>query len=211
MQLISQSFQDGQAIPGEFAFAVPDRAAHVALSSNRNPHLAWRDVPPGTQSFVIVCHDPDVPSKGDDVNQEGREVPATLPRVDFFHWLLLDVPPTVTEIAAGAHSNGVTPRGKSGPAAPDEGRYGINDYTAWFAGDEQMKGDYHGYDGPCPPWNDALVHHYIFTVYALAVPALAVNGPLDGANVRAALATAPVLAKASLTGLYSLNPAVPVA
>lgn len=74
-----------------------------------------------------------------------------------------------------------------------------------------MKGDYYGYDGPCPPWNDALVHHYIFTVYALAVPALAVNGPLDGANVRAALATAPVFAKASLTGLYSLNPAVLVA
>ncbi len=211
MQLISQSFQDGQAIPGEFAFAVPDRAAHVALSSNRNPHLAWRDVPSGTQSFVIVCHDPDVPSKGDDVNQEGREVPASLPRVDFFHWLLLDVPTTVTEIPAGAHSNSVTPRGKSGPVAPGEGRHGINDYTAWFAGDEQMKGDYYGYDGPCPPWNDALVHRYIFTVYALAVPALAVNGPLDGANVRAALATAPVLAKASLTGLYSLNPAVPVA
>lgn len=211
MQLISQSFQDGQAIPGEFAFAVPDGTAHVALSSNRNPHLAWRDVPSGTQSFVIVCHDPDVPSKGDDVNQEGREVPASLPRVDFFHWLLLDVPPTVTEIAEGAHSNSVTPRGKSGPAAPGEGRHGINDYTAWFAGDEQMNGDYYGYDGPCPPWNDALVHHYIFTVYALAVPALAVNGPLDGANVRAALATAPVLAKASLTGLYSLNPAVPVA
>ncbi|MGK2888300.1 MAG: hypothetical protein ACSLEN_01735 [Candidatus Malihini olakiniferum] len=68
MQLISQSFQDGQAIPGEFAFSVPDSAAHIALSSNRNPHLAWRDVPSDTQSFVIVCHDPDVSSKGDDVN-----------------------------------------------------------------------------------------------------------------------------------------------
>jgi phosphatidylethanolamine-binding protein (PEBP) family uncharacterized protein len=70
MQLISQSFQDGQRIPGEFAFAVPDAASHVALSSNRNPHLAWSDVPDGTRSFVLVCHDPDVPSKGDDVNQE---------------------------------------------------------------------------------------------------------------------------------------------
>ena len=48
MQLISQSFQDGQAIPGEFAFAVPDAASHVALSSNRNPHLAWSGAPAGT-------------------------------------------------------------------------------------------------------------------------------------------------------------------
>ena len=46
----------------------------------------------GTKSFAIVCHDPDVPSKGDDVNQEGRRVPASLPRVDFFHWVLVDLP-----------------------------------------------------------------------------------------------------------------------
>ena len=68
MQLISHSFKDGQAIPGEFAFAVPDAAAHVALSSNRNPHLAWRDVPDGTKSFVVICHDPDVPSKATILN-----------------------------------------------------------------------------------------------------------------------------------------------
>jgi len=211
MQLISQSFQDGQAIPGEFAFAVPDAASHVALSSNRNPHLAWSGAPAGTQSFVVVCHDPDVPSRGDDVNQEGREVPASLPRVDFFHWLLLDIPAATTEIAAGAQSDGVTPRGKSGPAAPGGLRHGINDYTGWFAGDEQMKGDYFGYDGPCPPWNDSIVHHYIFTVYALATPTLAVSGELTGANVRAALQAGQVLGKASITGLYSLNPAVSAA
>lgn len=211
MQLTSHSFKDGQAIPGEFAFAVPDAASHVALSANRNPHLAWSGAPEGTQSFVVVCHDPDVPSRGDDVNQEGRVVPATLPRVDFFHWLLLDIPAGTTQIEAGAQSDAVTARGKSGPAAPGGLRHGINDYTGWFAGDEQMKGDYYGYDGPCPPWNDTLVHHYVFTVYALATPALAVTGPLTGANVRAALASAPVLAQARLTGLYSLNPAVPAA
>ena len=52
-----------------------------------------RCVPAGTRSFAIICHDPDVPSQGDDVNQEGRVVPATLPRVDFFHWVLVDLPP----------------------------------------------------------------------------------------------------------------------
>ncbi|MGN6225188.1 YbhB/YbcL family Raf kinase inhibitor-like protein [Pseudoxanthomonas sp.] len=210
MKLFSHSFQDGQVIPGEFAFAVPDAAAHIALSSNRNPHLAWSDVPADTRSFVIVCHDPDVPSRGDDVNQKGREVPAELPRVDFFHWLLLDVPASTTQIAAGSHSNGVTPRGKPGPATVDGGRHGLNDYTGWFADDAQMKGEYHGYDGPCPPWNDTLVHRYVFTIYALATPELVVDGPLTGTNVCAALAAAPVLAQASLTGLYGLNPSVPL-
>lgn len=208
MQLISQSFQDGQRIPGEFAFAVPDAASHVALSSNRNPHLAWSDVPDGTRSFVLVCHDPDVPSKGDDVNQEGREVPFSLPRVDFFHWLLLDIPAHVRSIAAGAHSDGVTPRGKTAAAAPEGWRHGLNDYTGWFAADEQMKGDYFGYDGPCPPWNDTRIHHYVFTIYAVATPTLEVSGALTGANVRAALASAEVLGQARLTGVYSLNPAV---
>jgi Raf kinase inhibitor-like YbhB/YbcL family protein len=208
MQLSSHSFQDGQAIPGEFAFAVPHASTHIALSSNRNPDLTWSGAPAGTQSFVIVCHDPDVPSRGDDVNQEGRVVPADLPRVDFFHWLLLDIPASTTQIEAGAHSNGVTPTGKPGPSTGHGLRHGLNDYTAWFAGDAQMQGEYHGYDGPCPPWNDMLVHRYVFTVYALATPTLAVEGPLTGPNVRTALAAAPVLGQASLTGLYCLNPAI---
>jgi Raf kinase inhibitor-like YbhB/YbcL family protein len=208
MQLTSHSFQDGQVIPGAFAFAVADATSHIALSSNQNPHLAWHDAPQDTRSFVIVCHDPDVPSVGDDVNQEGRTVPANLPRVDFFHWLLLDIPASTTDIAAGSHSHQVTPRGKPGPAVTGGLRHGINDYTSWFAQDTQMQGDYYGYDGPCPPWNDALEHRYIFTVYALATPTLVVDGPLTGANVLASLSTAQVLAQASLTGRYTLNPLV---
>ncbi|WP_080764447.1 YbhB/YbcL family Raf kinase inhibitor-like protein [Pectobacterium brasiliense] len=208
LQLSSHSFQDGDTIPGEFAFAVPDATSHIALSSNHNPHLAWHGAPEGTQSFVLICHDPDVPSRGDDVNQEGREVSASLPRVDFYHWLLLDIPASINEIPAASHSTGITPRGKAGPNAPTGLRHGINDYTGWFATDEQMKGTYYGYDGPCPPWNDAIVHHYIFTLYALATPTLTIEGELNGANVRAALANAPVLEKATLTGLYTLNPAL---
>ncbi len=56
---------------------------------------------------------PDVPSKPDDVNQEGREVPADLPRVPFYHWLLWKISPAVREIVEGSHSNGVVPRGKN--------------------------------------------------------------------------------------------------
>jgi len=208
MQLTSQSFRDGEHIPGEFAFAVPNAASHIALSSNINPHLTWHDAPAGTQSFVLVCHDPDVPSKADDVNQEGKEVPASLPRITFYHWLLLDIPANLSEIAAGSHSNSVTPQGKAGPEASNGLRHGINDYTLWFAGDAQMTGNYFGYDGPCPPWNDTIVHHYTFTLYALETPKLDVQGSLTGPNVVQALKEANVLAQASITGLYSLNPDV---
>ena len=205
MQLKSDSFTDGAAIPGEYAFAVIDPSTHVALSKNRNPHLAWSDTPAVTRSFALICHDYDVPSRGDDVNKEGREIPSSLPRVDFFHWLLLDIPPATREIAAGSYSEGVVARGKPGPEAPGGLRHGVNDYTGWFAGDPNMKGNYYGYDGPCPPWNDSIIHHYVFTVYALDTPQLEVRGELTGANVRAALA-GHVLAQAHLTGTYTLNP-----
>lgn len=207
MQLRSESFRDGGVIPGEFAFAVEDPKSHVALSKNRNPQLSWSDVPEGTKSFALVVHDPDVPSKGDDVNKEGREVPASLPRVDFYHWLLWDIPGGTREIAAGSQSDGATARGKKGPEAPGGLRHGINNYTDWFAGDENMKGDYYGYDGPCPPWNDAIVHHYIFTLYALDVERLDVKGAPTAENVLAAL-KGHVLAEAKWTGTYSLNPKV---
>jgi hypothetical protein len=205
MQLSSQSFQAGQPIPGEFAFAVIDPASHVRLSSNRNPQLSWQDVPAGTRSFALICHDPDVPSRGEDVNQAGREVPATLPRVDFFHWTLIDLPASQREIAAGSHSRAVTPRGKPGPTRADGLRHGLNDYTGWFAGDADMGGNYYGYDGPCPPWNDAIVHHYVFTLYALDVDQLKLDGPVTGPAVRTAI-QGHVLDQASLVGTYTLNP-----
>ncbi len=207
MKLTSASLAEGAPIPGDFAFCIPATEGHVCLGRNLNPHLAWEGAPDGTRSFVLICHDPDVPSRGDDVNQEGRSVPADLPRVDFFHWVLVDLPATTTAIAAGSFSAEVTPTGKPGPDAPMGTRQGINDYTAWFAGDEAMRGDYHGYDGPCPPWNDERLHHYVFTLYALDVARCPVEGQFDGKDVRKAI-EGHVLAQATLTGTYSLNPAV---
>ena len=65
---------------------------------------------------------------------------------------------------------------RPGPHAPRGARQGINDYTGWFAGDKDMAGNYFGYDGPCPPWNDEIPHRYVFTLYALDVPRLDVGG-----------------------------------
>lgn len=207
MKLTSDSFADGAAIPGEFAFCIPDPRSHACLGGNRNPHLAWTEVPANTQSFVLTCKDPDVPSIGDDVNQEGRTISASLPRVDFVHWVLIDLPGQRREIAAGEFSGDVVARGKPGPNAIDGSRQGINDYTGWFAGDADMRGDYFGYDGPCPPWNDSIRHRYVFTVYALDTARLLVHGTFTAADVEAAMA-GHVLAQASLTGTYTLNPAV---
>ena len=207
MKLTSTSFADGGAIPAEFAFCAPDTKAHPTLSKNRSPHLAWSDVPAGVMSFAIVCQDPDVPSRGDDVNQEGRVVPASLARVDFFHWVLVDLPADARAVEAGEFSSSVTPHGKPGPQAPRGARQGVNDYTGWFASDASMSGDYHGYDGPCPPWNDEIPHRYVFTVYALDVERLPLQGRFGGKDVRQAI-EGHVLAQASITGRYSLNPAV---
>ncbi len=207
MKLTSTSFANGDKIPGEFSFCTPDPAHHVCLGKNLNPHLAWSDAPAGTQSFAIICHDPDVPSEGTDVNQEGRTVPAALPRVDFFHWVLIDLPATINSIAEGEFSSNVTPRGKPGPQSLHGSRQGVNNYTEWFAGDHDMRGDYYGYDGPCPPWNDEIIHHYIFTVYALDTERLSLDGKFGGPDVRAAL-QGHILAEASLSGTYTLNPSL---
>jgi Raf kinase inhibitor-like YbhB/YbcL family protein len=203
MKLYSNDIRNGEPITEAFAAGRPT-AEGVGFSDNLSPHLAWSELPAGTRSLVLICHDPDVPSRGDDVNQADREVPASLPRVDFFHWVMVDLPPTLTQLAQGEFSRGFTARGKEGPATLHGARHGLNDYTGWFAGDAQMGGNYFGYDGPFPPFNDSIVHHYVFTLYALDVARLPVEGSFTGPQVRQALA-GHVLAQAAITGTYTLN------
>ncbi|MBV60199.1 MAG: YbhB/YbcL family Raf kinase inhibitor-like protein [Nevskiales bacterium] len=207
MQLTSESFTDNTAIPGRCAFAVPHPDTHVQFADNRNPQLSWSGAPEGTQSFVLLCIDPDAPTQPDDVNQEGRTVPADLPRTRFVHWLMANIPATVTSLSEGACSQGVSPRGKTDLVGPDGARQGVNDYSSWFEGDTDMGGTYRGYDGPCPPWNDAIAHRYVFTIQALDVSELSLPDPFTVDDLEQAMA-GHVLASAELTGLYSLNPDV---
>ncbi len=208
MNVSSQSFRHDDAIPQEYAFAKPDPDAHIALSQNRNPDLSWSKLPEGCKALALICVDPDAPTVPDNVNKEGLTVPADLPRADFHHWVMVDIPATCTGIAAGECSDGVTPRGKQSPPNPagaPQARQGISDYTVWFADDPRMGGTYLGYDGPAPPWNDERVHRYHFRLYALDVERCAVEGKFTAPDVKKAI-EGHVLAEATITGTYTLNP-----
>lgn len=218
MKIWSESFTEGGVIPPECAFAAMDPANHAKLSSNRNPHLAWDEVPAGTQSLVLLVHDGDAPSDATDVNKEGRVIAESFPRADFYHWTLVDIPLFMKSISEGMFSEMVTPHGKPGPLVPftikngteHQLRQGVNDYTGWFAADPDMAGEYFGYDGPCPPWNDERVHTYVFTLYALDIPRLPLDGRFTGPEARLAI-MGHILDEAHLLGVYSLNPQVAAA
>lgn len=203
MWLRSDDFADGEPIPGDNAFNVIDPDDHARFGGNENPHLAWGDAPENVRSFALLMIDVDVPTSPEDVNQEGREVPADLPRTKFTHWALVDLDADTRSVERGAYSDGVTPKGKSG--SPNRPFGGVNDYTDWFSGDPEMGGTYRGYDGPCPPWNDSLIHHYVFTLYALYVDSLGLSGDFTAANVEAAM-EGHIIDSARLTGTYTLNP-----
>jgi Raf kinase inhibitor-like YbhB/YbcL family protein len=206
MEISSNTFADGGMIPERCAFAKHDPDTRVTFAGNLNPHLGWWDVPEGTKSFTVICHDYDVPSVGDDVNQPDREVPADLPRVDFYHWVVVDLPSDKRSIEEGEFSEGgVVAGGRQDQGGPHGTRLGLNDFTGWFAEDPDMAGRYFGYDGPAPPWNDSILHRYRFTVYALDIESVAVQGAFTGEHVREAI-EGHILASAFLDGTYTQNP-----
>ena len=196
----------GKPIPQKYTFCVPAEQGHVSRGPDKNPKISWSKGPKGTQSYAIIASDPDVPTIRTDMNKEGKTLPADMPRRTFYHWVLVDIPATTTSIAEGADADGAQPHGK--PPGPTKlGVRGINDYTAAFASNDEMKGNYGGYDGPCPPWNDLRLHHYHFTVYALDVPKLDLPADFGGAEALAAM-KGHILAQGSTIGTYTLNPSL---
>lgn len=202
MRLTSKSIVHEQPIPAACALGIPGPNG-PQVGPNHSPHLAWSGAPANTKSYVILCVDIDVPHKADDVNKADRTIPVDYPRVDFYHWVLADIPISRMELTEGIDSSGLTPRGKEAGHTP-HGERGLNGYTQWFAGDAQMEGKYAGYDGPWPPFNDERVHRYVFTLYALDVESLELSPGFSGPDVKKAI-EGHVLAEASLVGTYTLN------
>jgi len=205
MRLTSTTFEHNGKIPERCAFGVADPDDHLKLGENRNPQLSWSGIPPDAKSLVLLCVDPDVPSSMDNFNQEGKTIAIDLPRMDFIHWVMVDILAQSGAIDEGACSDGIVPGGKTDPIGPSGSRQGINDYTNFMAGDADMEGDYYGYEGPCPPWNDERLHHYHFTLYAIDANKTPVDGRFTAADVLAAI-EGHVMSKTTLIGTYSLNP-----
>lgn len=114
LSVTSDDFSDGGGLAPTFAGGDAARCP----GDNLNPQLSWSAGPPGTASYAVAMNDPD--ARG------------------YSHWLHVDIPPDVLNVARGASSSlpGTAGRGTNGTSA---------------------------YYGPCPPSR----HHYVFTVYAL--------------------------------------------
>ena len=201
MHIRSDSFEHRGPIPAAFAMGAAD-----GFGGNRNPHLAWDQVPEGTRSFALLCIDTDAPTDPSLAGRADMQIPVEHPRGDFVHWAMADIPATVREVAAGSCSDGIARGGKAQPPGPAGARQGLNDYTGWFAGDADMGGDYFGYDGPYPPPNDLRVHRYFFRVFALDVERLDLPARFGAGDVLRAM-QGHVLGEAAIYGTYSLNPA----
>jgi Raf kinase inhibitor-like YbhB/YbcL family protein len=128
---------------------------------NLSPALVWSGAPAGTKSFVLTVYDPDAPTGS-----------------GFWHWVLYNIPATVTALPQGAGAPGKEP-----------------------AGAVQANSDYGapGYGGPCPP--KGSTHRYVFTLYAVNTDKLGVPPNPTDAVIGFATHFA-TIGKASFTAKY---------
>jgi Raf kinase inhibitor-like YbhB/YbcL family protein len=207
LEVSVDSVKDGKMLPTKYAFCMAAAQGHATAGSDISPSISWSKGPAGTKSYAIILYDTDSPAEQrEKMNKEGETLTAAVPRRNFFHWALVDIPANVTSLKEGADSNARVPHGKPATPAAGGGVRGLNDFTKVLAANDAMKGQYYGYDGPCPPWNDEQVHHYHFTVYALSVPSLNLGKDFDGATAMAALKDK-TLAQGELLAVYTTNPA----
>lgn len=151
--LRSDDVTDGQPLKDDQINALGDTS----------PHLAWSNAPEGTKSFVVTCFDPDAPTVS-----------------GFWHWVAVDIPADVTELAAGAGASDATLPGDAFHVRNDGG--GLN------------------FMGAAPPPGDQ-VHRYFFVVHAVDREQLGVDASASPAVVGFQLAFA-TLGRAIIHGTY---------
>jgi Raf kinase inhibitor-like YbhB/YbcL family protein len=158
-KLSSPEIKANSTIPKSFEFK-----GFGCSGENKSPALKWSGVPKDTKSFAVTVYDPDAPTGS-----------------GWWHWMVINIPADVTELAAGAGvvNSMALPKG----AVQSRIDYGV---AAW--------------GGTCPPQGDKP-HHYIFTVYALKTDKLDV--PADAtAALTGFMIHANALGKASFTATY---------
>lgn len=200
------SIKNGGTIPTKYSFCMPAAQGHAGPGPNISPPISWSKGPKGTQSYVVILNDTDSPKTNRDrMNKDGMTVPNTSERQTFFHWVLVDIPSNVLSLKEGAESTARVAHGK--PATPAEiGVRGRNMFTMAFASNDALKGDYFGYDGPCPPWNDETLLLYHFFVYAMSEKSLGLPAGFDGPAAMEAM-KGKILAEGKLDATFTTNPA----
>ena len=106
---------------------IPSR--YTCEGENLSPALSWVGVPKAAKSLALIVDDPDAPDP-------------KAPKQVFVHWVLYNLPPTVSQLKEGMQT-------KDLPGSTLEGK---NDWRKT------------GYGGPCPPIGR---HRYFFKLYAL--------------------------------------------
>jgi Raf kinase inhibitor-like YbhB/YbcL family protein len=198
LQVSVEGVLEGQPIPAKYAYCVSTATEKSSMTGeNISPGIRWSKGPDGTKSYAIVMVDKDVPTDFKNAGIEGKTLPINMKRQDFFHWAAIGISADTSAIRTGD--------GK----ADAIGTQAVNDYAA-FMKNKPVK-SFLGYDGPCPPWNDALIHRYYFYVFALSKEFSAADFPnaKDGLILakEVPLAITPyILAKGSVMGTYTLNP-----
>jgi Raf kinase inhibitor-like YbhB/YbcL family protein len=153
----SATFQAGGALPMTMVFN-----SFGCSGGDASPQLSWSGFPPESKSFAITLWDPDAPTG-----------------IGYVHWIVFNIPATVTSLAANAGA----------AATPGGGVTGYSDFGL------------HAYGGPCPPPGDKP-HRYIFTVSALDVPALTGAGPGTTYATLTFLMRGHVLAQGQIEGQF---------
>lgn len=191
--------EPGNMLPPENASCVARHDGKTAPGKNKSPALSWSKGPAGTRSYALALVDPMVPADRTLFNKEGVTIARDVPREEFVHWVLANIPRTVTHLPEGADGDGIV----KGGLPLKRTLHGLRGQNG--AGDGSLKsGPHGGYMGPCPPWNDGRIHEYHLTVYALDVAELNLPAVFSRADLLAA-AKGHILSSGTAELDYTIN------